>query len=96
MLHGTDEWKSVPSHRKPVLKLDDLKFMACPCSSVTAHTWRLIRLVNRCTGGENTELQHLPWPGLISDQPEGFLDAVDIMRKERADYFKRQQEKKKK
>ena len=95
LLLGVDEWKSIPSSRKPVLKIDDLKFMACPVSSITAHTWQLIKLVNRCTGGEGTELQHLPFAGLISDQPEGFLEAVDIMRKERSEYFRQQQNKRK-
>jgi len=96
ILIGAQEWGSIPASRKHALKLDDadgkapLKFMACPVSTTTPHTWELIRLVNRCTGGEGTDLQHLPWPGLITDQPPGFLEAVDMMRGERFAYQKKQ------
>jgi len=68
--------------------------MACPVSTITRRTWEIIRLIGRCTGGDNSDLQHLPFPGTLLDQPGWFLDAVDLMRSERAKYRKQQMDKK--
>ena len=67
--------------------------MACPVSTITDKTWRIIRLVQRCTGGEYGDLQHLPFPGTLLQQPDWFLEAIDIMKAERGAYRQRMLEK---
>ena len=73
-----------PGH-KPAKKIGDLKFMACPISTITDQTWQILRLVGDCTDDDGN-LLHLPFPGSVTQQPEWFLEARRIVKSERADH----------
>ena len=74
-------------------KIDNLKFLACPVSTVTVETWELLRLVNLCTNREG-DILHLPeLEYSIVDQSPRFLAAVETVRSERnSEWFRRLQE----
>lgn len=78
--------------QKPVLKVADTKFMACPVSSITTRTWEIIALVNQTTDAEGNIL-HLPFPGSYLQQPQWYREAVQIVRGERARHQREQMEK---
>ncbi|MDD2365176.1 MAG: hypothetical protein PHN84_03335 [Desulfuromonadaceae bacterium] len=70
-------------HDHEVRKIEDLKFFACPVSTITGNTWELMRQVNLCCNAAG-EIKHLPEPDLsILDQSPRFLRAVEIIRSER-------------
>jgi hypothetical protein len=68
-----------------------LKFFACPISTVTRQSWDVLRLVNDCTDAD-CHLVNLPFPGAVLDQPEWFLEAVRIVRSERAEWQRQKAE----
>lgn len=84
MLQGKEEWLSVSSKARAVMKLDDLKFMACPVSTITPRSWQILKLINDCCSAENCDIINLPFPGTLLEQPTWFRQAVDIVRRERA------------
>jgi hypothetical protein len=91
----SEEWDRVPLayHDHEVRKIEDLKFFACPVSTITGNTWDLIRQVNLCCNSEG-QIIHLPEPELsILNQSPRFLQAVEIVRRERNSewFFERQQ-----
>ncbi|MCP3177309.1 hypothetical protein MJO47_09380 [Desulfuromonas sp. KJ2020] len=94
ILEGKQEWDSIPTGRRPALKIPwaPTKFMACPISTITSKTWQILALINDCTSAESTDLLHMPYSGpggqlgTIFDQPEWFRDAVRIVRAERGAY----------
>ena len=75
-------------------KIDNLKFLACPVSTITAETWDLIRLVNLCTDKDG-DIHHLPEPEFsIVDQSPRFLKAHEIVVRERnSDWYRDLQKK---
>lgn len=77
-----------PGH-KPAKKIGDLKFMACPISTITDQTWQVLRLVGDCTDDDGN-LLHLPFSGALLDQPNWFLEARRIVKAERGDWRKEQ------
>jgi len=87
----------VPSDTPHVEKIDSLKFLACPVSTITAETWDLIRLVNLCTNKDG-DIHHLPEPEFsITDQSPRFLKAREIVISERnSDWFRELQKKRSK
>lgn len=95
ILRGPDEWRQVSAALKPVLKIGDIKFYECPVSAITPRSWERMKLVNETTGGENTDILHLPFPGTILDQPPWYREAVRIVRHERAEHRSREFEKQK-
>lgn len=92
-MQGKDEWCQVSSTVRHVLKIDDVKFYECPASAITARSWQLMRLVNETTGGDHTDILHLPCPGTILDQPPWYREAVQIVRHERAAHRAKMMEK---
>jgi hypothetical protein len=66
-----------------VLKIDDLKFFACPLSFISSKSWQMLELVNETTDLETGRILHLPYPGTITQQPEWYREAVKIKRNER-------------
>jgi hypothetical protein len=81
----SDEWEQVPTsyHDYEVRKIEDLKFFACPISTITGATWDLLRQVNICCNAAG-EIIHLPEPEYsVLDQSPRFLQAVEIVRRER-------------
>ena len=96
ILNGPDEWRLYPLERKPVLKLGRSKFFACPVSTVTPHTWEMLRLGNACLSGENDAITILPFAGGYLDQPSWFREAMEIIRTERGKWRQDQREKLKK
>lgn len=90
------EWDQVPTsyHNHEVYKIEDLKFFACPLSTITGNTWELLRQVNLCCNAAG-EIIHLPEPDLsVLDQAPRFLTAVEIVRSERnSEWFRDLQEK---
>lgn len=93
LLQGKDEWLQVSSKARDVLKLEDMKFMACPVSTITPRTWQILKLVNDCCSAENCDIIQLPFPGSLLEQPVWFRQAVDIIRRERAEHRSREMEK---
>lgn len=83
----------VSSTLRHVLKVADTKFFECPQSAVKSKTWQILSLVNETTGGENTDILHLPYPGTILDQPPWFREAVRIVASERNRHRREQMEK---
>lgn len=94
LLEG-DEWQQVSAsyHSQTILKLDKIKFFACPLKVITPRTWELIRQVNLCTNKDG-DVIHLPEPDLsILDQSPCFLAAVETVRRERnSDWYQEQLE----
>ncbi len=90
ILEGPEEWKRLPRTAGKPFKIPwaPTMFLACPLSVLTANTWDVIDLVSECTGGENCDLLHLPFPGPLLDQPPWFREAVKIYRRERSDHFR--------
>jgi len=90
------EWDRVPRgyHDHEVIKIDDLKFFACPLTTITGVTWELLRQVNLCCNSAG-EIIHLPEPDLsILDQSPRFLKAVELVRNERnSEWFRDMQAK---
>lgn len=70
-------------HEHEVLKIDDLKFFACPVSFITARSRQLLELVNETCDLETGKIDHLPYPGTITQQPDWYREAVKIKRNER-------------
>lgn len=93
LLQGLDEWITVSTKARDILKLGDMKFMACPVSTITPRTWQLIKLVNETTSAENCEILHLPFEGGLLDQPIWYRQAVEIVRHERAEHRAEEMEK---
>jgi hypothetical protein len=93
MLQGEQEWLSVTEELEDVLKIDDLKFFACPISTITTRTWQILDLVNETTDDETTKIIHMPRPGTILDQPHWYREAVKIVRAERNRHRSEQHEK---
>lgn len=98
MLHEiltADDWDRVPVkyHDFEVKKIENLKFFACPLTTITGNSWELLRQVNLCCNSAG-EIVHLPEPDLsILDQSPRFLKAVEIVRGERNSewFYERQQ-----
>lgn len=88
------EWEQVPNsyHDHEVKKIEDLKFFACPLTTITGNTWELLRQVNFCCNSKG-DIIHLPEPELsILDQSPRFLKAVEIVRNERnSEWFSEKQ-----
>jgi hypothetical protein len=85
-----------------VLKLDDLMFMACPVSTVTVKTWEALGIVNNCITAENGDWHHFPYPNKVTglpgglfDQPQWLVEAVGLVRTERAAHRRAMMEKQK-
>lgn len=93
ILNGPEDWKLYPPEKKPVAKLDRTKFFACPVSTITPHTWEMIRLGNACLTGEDDAITTLPFSGGYLEQPPWFREAMEIIRGERGRYRKEQLEK---
>jgi hypothetical protein len=76
-----------------VKKIEDVKFFACPLTTITGNTWELIRQVNICCDTEGT-IRHLPEPDIsIMAQSPRFLHAVQTIRSERhSEWFREKQE----
>lgn len=70
-----------------VVKVLDVKFHACPVSSITGKTWQILKLVNETTD-ENGNILHLPYEGAYLDQPQWYRDAVSISKRLRIEYRK--------
>jgi hypothetical protein len=79
-----DDWRSISTAHRAVLKLGDLKFFECPVSAITRKTWDILALVNETTDGDGNIL-HLPFEGTIIEQPDWYRQAVKLSKKERAD-----------
>lgn len=84
ILEGAAEWRQVSRKLLHVLKIADTKFFACPIGCITRRSWQILRMVNDLCGAENCEILHMPFDGDYFDQPPWFLDAVRIVREERA------------
>lgn len=67
---------------RPVKKIADTKFFACPVSTISAESWQILQLVTDCTDSEG-RITLLPWAGALLDQPPWFRQAVHIVRSER-------------
>jgi hypothetical protein len=90
-----EEWEQVLTsyHDHEVKKIEDLKFFACPVTTITGHTWELLRQVNMCCNNAG-EIIHLPEPTeSILNQSPRFLRAVEIVKGERNSewFYERQQ-----
>jgi len=75
----------IPEHQVSmaiIWQSGDIRLTECPLSFITPDIHELISLVYECTN-RHGDLIHLPYPGLISDQPSRFREAVDIVRRER-------------
>lgn len=90
ILVGANEWASISSKHRPVLKLDDLMFMACPTSTITPKTWEALGIVNNCITAEHGDWHHFPYPNKVTglpgglfDQPGWLVEAVAMVRNER-------------
>jgi hypothetical protein len=95
ILEGVKEWRSISRTMLHVLKIDSTKFFSCPIGCITKSSWQILRMVNDLCGAENCEILHMPFEGTYFDQPPWFLDAVRIVRQERARHRKEEFEKRK-
>lgn len=93
ILQGAEEWRTISSTQRHVLKAGDIKFFECPTSAIKHRTWQILRLINETIGGEQGDILHLPYPGTILDQPQWYREAVRIVRAERAEQRRAQIEK---
>jgi hypothetical protein len=66
---------------KPVIQFDDLWLFECPLSCIPTWVWTELTLVGQCTDNDGV-LKFLPYPGLITDQPERFRNMVETRRTE--------------
>lgn len=68
-------------HQVPYAKwrIGDETFRTCPAYLVTERSAAMLRLYSHYTEG------HLPMPGSLLEQPNGFVEAVEIIRRAVAD-----------
>lgn len=83
------QWLEFPASIKPVVKLGDLKLYECPITAITATTWEILRIVNGTITADG-DITCLPFPGAYLDQPPWYLQAVEIVRRERAEHRHRE------
>jgi len=95
ILEGAVEWRSISRKSLHVLKIADTKFMSCPIGCITRSTWQILRMVNDLCGPENCEILHMPFEGTYFDQPPWFIEAVRIVRQERARHRREEMDKRK-
>ncbi len=84
-----EEWKDLPTDIRHVEKWDDLKLLECPLSVITAQSWEILRIVNSTINGEG-DITVLPYEGAFLDQPQWYRQAVEIVRRERAEHRRRE------
>lgn len=91
MLHGEQEWLTVPAKLRHCLKIEyaATKFYQCPISSITPYSWQLLQLVNDTITADG-DLQPLcpghPALAEIAARPQAWREAVRIVKAERAAY----------
>lgn len=77
------EWRK--QRRKPVYKKHDYQYRACPVSSITNLTIKLIGILTDCC--DNKGRMIVPYAaGGYQDQPPWFIQAVHIYREEMHKY----------
>lgn len=81
---------TVPTDVKPVLKINECKFYACPFTCITGKTWDILSLVNEITDEGGIRL--LPFPGCLTEQPSWIREAVKIVLSARAEHMQERAE----